>query len=91
MNNMTKLTHRRVAEGEATGHYHSIAADDAILYGDEAAINDANSGTIVIDAPHGTDVTHQEHHTVRLPPGQYIRGIVQEWDHFAKKARQLDD
>ena len=49
------------------------------------------SGTIVIDAPHGTDVTHQEHHTVRLPPGQYIRGIVQEWDHFAKKARQLDD
>jgi len=56
----------------------------------QAALNWRN-GLEMIDAPHGTDVTHQEHHTVRLPPGQYIRGIVQEWDHFAKKARQLDD
>lgn len=80
---MKKLNHKRLAEGEVTGHFHVATARTATLYDDD--------GQIVLDAPRGTNVTHQEHATVYVPPGQYDRLIVQEFDPFEEEIREVRD
>jgi hypothetical protein len=79
-----KLEHKRLAEGETTGHFHAASADTASVF-------DLGDGILVLDAPNGTDVTHQEHATVTVPPGLYDRHIVREYDHAAEEARQVRD
>lgn len=78
-----KLKHKRLAEGEATGHFHSATAESSSLYEDD--------GIVTLEAPQGTDVIHQEHGTISLPPGNYVRGIVREYDHFAEESREVRD
>ena len=80
---MKKLNHKHLAEGEVTGHYHAATARTAALYDDD--------GQMVLDAPKGTKVTHQEHATVAVPPGQYDRHIVQEFDPFEEEIRSVRD
>jgi hypothetical protein len=80
MKQRKKLPHTRLAEGEATGHFHSASGEGVALYDD-----------FTLDAPHGAEVTHQEHLPVTLPPGQYTRLIVREYDHFAEEARNVVD
>ncbi len=75
-----RLPHTRLAEGEVTGHFHEATAEDAALYDDWT-----------LEAPSGSEVTHQEHKTVRIPPGDYDRLIVQTWDHAEEAARDVDD
>jgi hypothetical protein len=75
-----KLERAILAEGEMTGHYHEAHGDGVALYDD---------GTL--EAPHGAEVTHQEHLPVVIPPGTYERSIVQEYDHFAEEARPVVD
>jgi len=75
-----------LAEGEATGHFHAAVADDARVY-DLPGIPD----TLALAAPSGTAVTHQEHDTIIVPPGNYSRSIVREYDHFKEEARQVVD
>ncbi len=82
--NGKKLDHKMIALGEATGHHHSATADSASLW-------ELDGGLMVLDAPDGTDVTHQEHNTISLPPGQYDRHIVVEYDHFAEESREVRD
>lgn len=77
-----KLNHKRLAEGEVTGHYHEATAKDASLY-------DENG--IYLDAPNGTEVTHQEHNTLEIPPGQYDRILVREFDPFEEEIRNVQD
>ncbi len=78
-----KLKHNHLAEGEHTGHYHAAVADDVRLF--EAG------DTMLMDAPSGTEVTHQEHGTQTIPPGQYERRLVQEFDPFAEEIRNVQD
>jgi len=80
---MKKLDHKRLAEGEATGHFHAATAKSASLYED--------GDKIVLDAPRGTKVTHQQHGTVAIPPGEYDRLIVQEFDPFEEEIRSVRD
>ena len=80
---MNKLDHKRLAEGEHTGHYHMATADDATLYGDDTVM--------VLDAPNGTKVVHQEHNEVAVPPGRHTRQLVQEFDPFAEEIRNVID
>lgn len=82
--NGKKLENRKLALGERTGHYHLATSETATLW-------DVGGGVFVLDAPDGTDITHQEHKTIPLPPGQYDRTIVKEWDHFAEEAREVRD
>lgn len=82
---MNQLPHKRLAEGEATGHFHAAVADDATLYGD-----DSNQPAL-LSAPSGSQVTHQEHGVVTLPPGDYDVRIVQEYDYAAEEARGVMD
>lgn len=80
---MKKLNHKRLAEGEVTGHFHAATARTATLYDD--------GGQIMLDAPKGTEVTHQEHGTITVPPGQYDRLIVREFDPFEEEIREVRD
>jgi len=73
----------RVAEGEATGHYHDATAPDA------AVLN--FKGGIILAAPRGTLLTHQEHGTVPVAPNVYDRIIVREYDHLKEEARNVVD
>lgn len=80
MKQVKKLPRAILAHGEHTGHYHEAHGDGVALYED---------GTL--EAPHGAEVTHQEHHPIIVPPGIYERSIVQEYDHFAEEARNVAD
>lgn len=80
---MKTLDHKRLAEGEVTGHFHAATARSAALY-DEG-------GSIVLDAPKGTKITHQEHQPITVPPGHYDRYIVQEFDPFEEEVRAVRD
>ena len=82
--NAKKLDHNRLAEGEATGHYHEAV-------GAGVAVFDLGEDKLVLDAGAGAEVTHQEHGTIMLPPGTYDRSIVREYDHAAEEARQVID
>ncbi len=74
-----------LAEGEATGHFHAAIAPDAVVY------EIPDSLALILEAPSGTEVTHQEHNTVMVPPGIHDRFIVQEYDHFTEEARAVVD
>lgn len=80
------LPHNHLAEGEATGHFHAAEGADVRLYADPS-----DNTTLYLVAPHGATVTHQEHRPVVLPPGNYVRRIVREYDHVAEEARAVRD
>lgn len=75
-----KLDRAILADGEMTGHFHEAHGDGVALYDDG-----------VLEAPHGAEVTHQEHAPITVPPGTYDRSIVLEYDHFAEEARNVAD
>ena len=72
-----------LAEGEVTGHAHTIEEEvelvekDGVLY------------LKVVDGP--VTVKHEEHGHVKVPAGEYQIGIVQEYDHFAEEAKSVAD
>ena len=79
-----KLNHLTLAEGEVTGHHHTITKGDAELY-DE-------NGTLFLKVnSKEAELTHQEHNTITLPKGDYEVGIVKEYDHFEEEAKQVRD
>lgn len=80
---MKKLDHKILAEGEATGHAHRATAKTSALYDD--------GGTLVLKAPRGTKVVHEEHGTQTLPAGDYVISHVQEFDPFAEEIRNVRD
>ncbi len=80
----TKLKHNHLAEGEVTGHYHAAVGPSVSLWG-------GPDDRMLLKAPQGATVTHQEHLPVTLPVGEYERLIVQEYDHFAEEARSVRD
>lgn len=51
-----------LAEGEVTGHAHSIASLDAILFEDE-------NKKLYLEAVKEVNLDHQEHATLTIPPG----------------------
>lgn len=70
-------------EGEATGHAHRAVAPDVQLF--------IEGDRLFMRAPTGTDVRHEEHHVVQVPPGVYEIGGVREYDHFAEESRAVAD
>lgn len=73
-----------LAEGEVTGHSHTIEAEDGVqLY--------TLDQILYLVAEHEVTVTHQEHGPVTLPAGTYQIGIVQEYDYAEREARKVRD
>ena len=75
--------HKRVGEGEVTGHVHQVLADDAYVVGEEDERE--------LIAPSGTAVTHEEHKTIELPASKYRVYGQQEIDPDTEEARAVQD
>ena len=79
-----KLNHLTLAQGESTGHHHTITEGDAELYEQEGTL------FLRVKSKEAT-LTHQEHNTVTIPKGDYKINIVREYDHFSEEARNVRD
>lgn len=80
----TEVNHLVLAEGEVTGHAHRVTEGDATLYSD--------NGTLYLHVEsEKAVVTHEEHHAVTIPHGDYQIGIVKEYDHFLEEVREVKD
>jgi hypothetical protein len=73
-----------VAEGEHTGHAHVVEVEGVLEMREVDGVIYAR-----IEAP--VSFTHDEHHPITLAPGVVKFGRVQEYDHFAEEARQVQD
>jgi len=79
-----KLKHLTLAQGEQTGHHHTITEGEAELYED--------NGTLFLKViSDKATLTHQEHKPIEIPQGEYEIGIVQEFDHFREEAKNVQD
>ena len=74
-----------LAEGEVTGHYHSIAELDAC-----ESFKDS-TGNMWLNVLSPVKIRHQEHKQVSLPKGKYRVGIVREVDPFAEEIHKVKD
>jgi len=72
---MKKLEKPILADGEVTGHAHRLGAGDVF---------EQENGVKVFDLAQGTDLMHEEHGVIHLPPGEYLSDQVREVDHFAE-------
>jgi len=78
-----------IQHGEATGHAHRINMfrhDDA-----RAVMLESDDKRYLGVGKDGIDITHEEHKTIHVPPGEYEVRIVREYDHFAEEARRVVD
>lgn len=71
-----------IQHGEATGHAHRL---------DTGEIYEAPDKTKYLRLVTEARISHEEHNTIDLAPGDYRIGIVREYDHFSEEARQVVD
>ena len=64
-----------LAEGEVTGHTHSVAAEDATVL----LLELDNEMEMYLRVHTATEVTHQEHGPITLAPGDYRIGRQREY------------
>jgi hypothetical protein len=64
-----------LAEGEVTGHIHSVAAEDATLL----LLELDDEIEVYLRVHTKTEVTHQEHGPITLAPGDYRVGRQREY------------
>ena len=73
-----------LAEGEATGHAHTIIATaDIELF--------EKDGTMYLRCGADCELTHEEHHTQTIEPGDYEIQQVVEVDPFENEIRTVAD
>lgn len=78
--------------GEATGHAHRVQfLHDGKRGGAAGVFEDPKSLAKFLRVEAPTDLAHEEHKRITLPPGEYRIGIVREYDHFSEEARQVQD
>jgi len=80
---MKKRIDKCLAEGEVTGHFHVAVAKDVEVFG-EGIDRELN-------APTGTDIVHEEHKTITLPPGQFTIKRQREIDPEDAEIRFVKD
>ena len=78
---MKKIEGKKLAEGEITGHAHTL--DNSEVYELDNGLRIFSGGNNIL--------THQEHKPIVIPEGKYISGKVLEYDHFLEEAREVRD
>ena len=76
-----KLNHLTLAQGEVTGHHHTITKGDAELY--------ENNGTLYLRANSECELTHQEHNTIEIAPDTYW--VVRQREYSPEEIRRVAD
>ena len=79
---LTKRDTKILAEGEATGHTHTIVGNAQIF---------ENLRNKFLEAFDEVKLVHQEHEQIDIKPGKYIVIIEQEHDPFQKENRSVLD
>lgn len=74
----------RLANGEVTGHHHSIFDQGAVGYAD-----DEESLTEFLDVSTPVELEHQEHDTITIGPGKY-RSVIQS-EYTPQEIRRVAD
>lgn len=82
--NPDKLRGWVLAEGEATGHAHTIAEVEAVEMYEQG-------GVYFLCAKADVPVRHQEHGVITIPKGNWKVGIVKEYDYDAEEIRSVRD
>jgi hypothetical protein len=76
---------RVLAHGEVTGHAHRLTdSSDGLLV-------EIGGQLYLSVGAGGAEIAHEEHGAVKLEPGDYRVGRIQEYDHFAEEARRVAD
>lgn len=75
-----------LAEGETTGHKHTIVAEKP----GDLVINQDKNGYYITLLSKGT-ITHEEHNTIHVEPGTYRMYNEREMDWFSKSVRKVID
>lgn len=70
-----------LAEGEATGHHHSVTAETCGLFD--------MVGKTVLVVNETTQLTHQEHGTIEVAPGMYF--VVRQREYAPEAPRRVMD
>ena len=73
-----------LAEGEATGHHHT-------LYGDLPISLFEYDERRFLELQKSVSLRHQEHKEIRIDPGQYEIIIENEWDYFEEELKRVRD
>lgn len=69
---------------KGTQHHHRLRG--------EFVQTDDSSGTRFVKVGEGgAELFHEEHRTIKIPPGEYRLDFVQEYDHFLEESRQVID
>ena len=84
---LRKLDTNIVAYGEMTGHNHSLVKVKENQF-DLLEDKDGNKFLLVLEA---TEITHQEHATRVILPGQYQIKIEREYNPFDQKINEVKD
>ncbi len=71
-----------LAYGEATGHHHAIKDDTTMLF-------HGPNGEVYIDVTEHTELTHQEHSSIAIPPGKYR--VVRQREYTPEAIRNVID
>lgn len=73
-----------LAEGETTGHAHTLEAlDTCEMFSDGASL------FLSLTVPQ--KIRHEEHKEIELPAGKYKIGIVREVDPFENEIKKVQD
>ncbi len=71
-----------LAEGEVTGHAHAIADESVVSFIDA-------EGSLFLQVETETEVIHEEHATITLPPGIYK--VVHQREYSPQEIRRVQD
>jgi len=83
-----RVTNGVIAMGEATGHHHRVAEADMPF----CEIYENASGQKALRVTEkGISIVHEEHHTVKLDPGEYVVHVAREFDYVERAARRVVD
>lgn len=80
---MKKRNDNIIGFGEVTGHTHRANGTLVEVFGDENAME--------LSAPHGCNVSHEEHKPIEIPAGRYHVDGVLEYDPAMEEARRVAD
>jgi hypothetical protein len=87
--NVRQLNIKVLAEGEATGHLHQFEGKVKIYDIDTATSEEITSRFVqILEA---SNLTHPEHKTLVIEPGNYQVIREQEFDYFSEEIRRVQD
>ena len=72
-----------LAEGESTGHAHTITDEGCELY--------EKDGKMYLSVEKEVSLNHEEHNSVKIAPGKYEVRIAKEYNHFTEEAKRVQD